>query len=168
MFTVISIRIWFLQRKPNYLWWWLIYQGVFVIVTAGIVIVFIRIRDERYGLLSYLKNYLLKLLITLFISIYLSFVLLLIYFWLSVLSLYTFLRKYNQRKAKQIVTESHLNLTENMKAQGIAGSSGSIQLIPLNMVQSGSTQSGPDGENAVKESGKFFILHVWSTLLYKF
>lgn len=142
-----------LQRKPNYLWWWLIYQGVFIIATAGIVIIFIRVKDEKYGLLSYLKNYLLRILITLFASIYLIFVLLLVYFWLNVLSLYNHLKKSNQRNARQVSGESRLNLTEDLKTQSLEGSSGAIQLIPL-------TMSGVDGESGLKENRKFFILHV--------
>lgn len=112
-------------------------------------------KDEKYGLLSYLKNYLLRILITLFVSIYLIFVFLLIYFWLGILSLHSFLKKKNRKKSKAIVAESRINLTEDMKAQGIAANSGSIQLIPLSMYQSGSS-----AEDAPKEPGKFFILHV--------
>lgn len=114
---------------------------------------FIRVKDEKYGLLSYLKNYLLRILITLFLATYLIYVLLLIYFWLNVLSLYTHLKKDNHRKARQISAESRVNLTEDMKAQNIVASSGSVQLIPL-------TLSSVEGEIGAKESGKFFILHV--------
>lgn len=71
------------------------------------------------------------------------------------LSLYNHLKKNNQRKARQITAESRLNLTEEMKAQSIVASSGSIQLIPLTM-----SPSGVDGESSLKENGKFFILHV--------
>lgn len=145
----------------------------FVIATAGIVIVFVRMRDEKYGLLSYLRNYLLRTIIIAFVLIYLSFVLLSVYFWLSVLSLYTSLRKQNRAGARQLVenstskqalktvSESRTNLTEDMKMQNLAGSSGSIQLIPLTMLQGGSEMlQGEGSEGLAKANGKFFILHV--------
>lgn len=118
------------------------------------VILFIRMKDEKYGLLSYLKNYFIKILITLFIAIYLFFCLLLLYFWLSVLSLFNHIKKYNQKRAREIVTESRINLTGDLKAQNIATTSG-IQLIPLNLFETGTS-----GESGARENGKFFILHV--------
>lgn len=121
---------------------------------------FISLKDERYGLLSYLKNYFLRIFIIIFTLIFLTFVSLVLYFWLSVLSLYSFLRK-GKREVKKIeakaevVTESRSNLIENMKSQSISESTNSVQMIPINMVQ-----QGADGENIIKENGKFFILHV--------
>jgi hypothetical protein len=151
----LYLTYFFLQWKPNYLWWWLIYQAVFIIATAGIVILFIRLKDEKFGILSYLKNYLMRVLITLFVTINLVFVLLLIYFWLNILSLYKFLKKGNRKKVKEIVAESRVNLTSDMKAQSIAGSNGAIQLIPLNMKQNENSD-----ESGLKENSKFFIIHV--------
>lgn len=148
----------FFQRKPNYLSWWLIYQGAFIVVTAGIVILVVRMKDERFGLLSYLKNYVLKIIITLFVSIYLIFLLLLLYFFLSILSLRNHLRKGNERKSRQISAASRVNLTEEIKVQGFAGSA-PIQMIPLSLFN----QTADSGNNS-KESGKYFILHVWEFL----
>lgn len=117
---------------------------------------FIRMKDEKYGLLSYLKNYLMRILITTFVLIYVGFICILVYFWLNILSLHSHLKKYNQKKAREIITESNTILTEDMKAQAVNGSSGSIKLIPLNMFRSGVV----DSENNAREAGKFYILHV--------
>lgn len=83
------------------------------------------------------------------------FVLFLIYFWLNILSLYKFLKKGNRKKAIDIAAESKVELTSDMKTQSIASSTGSIQLIPMNVVQNGNS----DG-NGLNENAKFFILHV--------
>lgn len=143
------------KRKPNFLWWWLIYQAVFVVVSAGIVVLIVRMRDERFGLLSYLKNYVLRIIITLFVSTYLIFVLLSLYFMLNVLSLRSHLKKGNQRKLRQQTTDSRANLKEEIKVQGLSGSSASIQMIPVSLFN-----STADAENNSKENGKYFILHV--------
>ncbi|CRK86203.1 CLUMA_CG000359, isoform A [Clunio marinus] len=119
-------------RKPSYLWWWLIYQGVFILVTAGIVILFIYMKDEKYGFLSYLKNYFIRLLITIFLIIYISFVVLVIYFWLAVLSLHTYLKKHKV-KAKTSVAESQVDLTKDIRTDNMSTSSNSIQMIPINI-----------------------------------
>lgn len=116
-------------------------------------------REERFGLLSYLKNYVLRIVITLFVSIYLIFILLLLYFSLNILSLRNLLRKESQRKSRQISNESRVNLTEEIKVQGFAGSSASIQMIPLSLFN-----QTADGGNNLKENGKYFILHVWEFL----
>lgn len=115
------------------------------------MILFIRLKDEKHGLLSYLKNYILKIVITVFIGIFLFFVVLSIYFWLSVLSLLTHLRKGNQKKARELSAGNNVNLSEDLKAQ----SSQPVQLIPLRMMQ-----SAESGENVLTENAKFFILHV--------
>jgi hypothetical protein len=150
--TFHSIRS---QRKPNYLWWWLVYQGFFIVATAGIVIMLIHMKDEKYGLLSYLKNYIFRLLITLFVAIYIGFVSLLIYFFLNVLSLFSFLKKNRKGKTKTksrpIIATSQINLMEDAKAQSTTSSSGSLQMIPVSI--EGSAEGG-------KENSKFFIIHV--------
>lgn len=141
--------------KPNYLLWWLIYQAVFIVASVGIMILIVKMKDERFGLLTYLKNYLLRIVITLFVSIFLIFVLLLLYFFPNVLSLRNHLRKENQRKALQIAGDSRANLTEEMKVQGFAEKSTPMQMIPLRLLN-----QTTDVANNLKENGKFFILHV--------
>jgi hypothetical protein len=99
----------YFQRKPGYLLWWLIYQVFFILVSAGILAIFISIRDERYGLISYFKNYFFKILVTTFIIINAVYILLLIYFTLSILSLYSVLKrdkKMNNLSAAVIVENS--------------------------------------------------------------
>lgn len=143
------------QKKPNYLFWWLIYQGVFIIASSGIVILFIRLKDERHGLLSYFKNYLVQIVITTFIAIFIFSVVLLIYFWLSVLSLLSYLKKDNRKKIGELSMTNREDLPENFKTL----SSSQAQLIPLKMMQSSNSEG-----NALNENGKFFILHLWSVI----
>ena len=149
-----EIIFFFSQRRPNYFWWWLIYQGFFIVATAGIVIVFIRIRDDNSGLLSYLKNYLLRYLIMIFIAVFLSFIFLLIYFWLNVLSLYSQLRKEIQKKILAESNENRENLSEEIKFQNFTSSATTIQMIPLNL------HGVENGQNSVKRNGKYFVVHV--------
>lgn len=117
----------------------------------------IHMRDEKYGLLSYLKNYLFRMLITAFVAIYVGFVSLLIYFFLSILSLYSFLKKNRRGKTKikgrPIIATSQINLTEDAKAHSISSSSGSLQMIPVNL-------SGEGSGDGTKENSKFYIIHV--------
>lgn len=90
------------QRKPGYLLWWLIYQIFFIIISAGVLAIFVSIRDERYGLISYFKNYFFKSLVSAFLIINAVFILLLIYFWLSILSLHRVLKR--DRKKNNLST----------------------------------------------------------------
>ncbi|KAG5668410.1 hypothetical protein PVAND_016350 [Polypedilum vanderplanki] len=152
-------------RKPGYLWWWLIYQPLFVLFSAGIIIIFINIKDEQYGLTSYFKNFFFKIIIITFISIYAIFVLLLIYFWICVLSLHTQLRR-NKGKKRQndavTIVDSSGNLNEVFNnnndetdnANNTAGTSSSsnrpIQMIPISL------GNGKDH----KDNGKVFIIRV--------
>lgn len=144
----------FLQKTPNYLWWWLIYQGVFIAATAVVVIVLVQIRDETFGFLTHLKNYVLQIVVTAFIVVSLVYFLLLIYFWFNVLSLYIFLRKeILKKKENRASTDSRLNLTGDIDAASLAVNKGSVQLIPINLHPQG-------GESEGRENGKFFILYV--------
>lgn len=144
----------FLQKTPNYLWWWLIYQGVFIAATAVVVIVLVQIRDETFGFLTHLKNYVLQIVVTAFIVVSLVYFLLLIYFWFNVLSLYIFLRKeILKKKENRASTDSRLNLTGDIDAASLAVNKGSVQLIPINLQPQG-------GESEGRENGKFFILYV--------
>jgi predicted membrane protein len=138
-----------LQRKSGYLWWWLTYQIFFIIVSAGIVVIFITIRDEKYGLLSYFKNYFFKILVTTFISIYFTFAALLIYFWLVVLSLHSQVKKDKSRSNGALVVDSSGNVTESSSEQNVASSSSSVQMIPLNL-----------GGKELKDNGKIFIIRL--------
>lgn len=83
------------------------------------------------------------------------FVLLSIYFWLNVLSLHQFLKKGNQKNSRRNAIGSTANLTSEMKTHSVLSSAGSIQMIPLNASQNGSSD-----DNALKENAKFFIIHV--------
>jgi hypothetical protein len=124
-------------------------------VTAGIIVYFIQLKDEKFGFLSYIKNYFMRIIVSVFVSIYLIFVLLSIYFLLVILSLHKFLREGNRKKMREIGAESRLNLND-LKTGNVAGSSGSIQLIPLTIP---AMNSGSD-EISSSLNGKFFILHV--------
>lgn len=141
------------QWKPKYLLWWLIYQGVFIFVTAGIVVLFFGLKNEKFGFLSLFNNYLTKILITLFVSIYLMFLLLLIYFWFNVLSLMKFLKKGNTNKSLE--GEHRVDLTSDLGTQGFSSNAAPIQLLPLSLNQNLNLD-----ENGAKENSKFFVLHV--------
>ena len=102
--TLFYLGFLFFKRKPGYLLWWLIYQVLFLLVSAGIVAIFVSIRDERFGLISYFKNYFFKILVTTFIVINLTYVSLLIYFWISVLSLHRVLKREKSSRMKNSST----------------------------------------------------------------
>jgi len=149
------------QRKPNYLWWWLIYNALFMIITAGASIILFRIKDERYGLLSYFTNLLCQVVVTLFIAIYLLFVLLLLYFWMCIVSLYNELRKNNRTNARQITAESQVNIAstsnednKRRKRSSNSSSGSQVQVIPLNSILSAG------GEMEGKANSKFFIVQM--------
>lgn len=162
-------EIFALQRKPNQLLWWLIYQILFIVATAGIVILLITIKDERYGLLSYIKNYVLNTLVLSFVIVFITFVTLLIYFWLMVLSLRTSLVKFNQKNSKRL-SQNQFDVDE-MKPQTTLSTStnnngreNSLRLIPIDVANSQSMMSilGENNNNINgNENGtRFFILHV--------
>ncbi|CAG9800838.1 unnamed protein product [Chironomus riparius] len=161
-------------RKPGYLSWWLTYQILFIIISAGIVVIFVTIKDERYGLISYFKNFFFKILIIAFVVIYLTFVALLIYFWISVLSLHTYLKREKKRRKDSsgaIFVDSTAGiLNENFQGDSNNNNNGddnnnnnnasssnelaprrsnSIQMIPITL-----------SKRDMKDNGKIFIIRV--------
>jgi hypothetical protein len=165
----------FLQRKPNQLLWWLIYQILFIVATAGIVILLITIKDERYGLLSYIKNYVLNTLVLSFVIIFITFATLLIYFWLMILSLRTSLVKFNQRNSKRLSQNQFNEIkpqTTFPTSNTISRGENPLRLIPIDMANSqsmmsilGDTEnnnnnSNNNNENEVPRTARFYILHV--------
>lgn len=113
------------------------------------IVIFIQMEDEKYGLLSYLKNYLFRFLVSIFVVIYAGFVALLIYFWTNILSLHSELKKTKLKKHRQLINESQTQLTENQ----LAAASSSIRLVPLEL--------GSSNLADTERGGKYFILHVW-------
>lgn len=134
--------------------------------------IFVTIRDERYGLISYFKNFFFKTLVIAFVSIYFIFVGLLIYFWISVLSLHTNLKRAKNRgkhsngafvveNASGILNEglqddnnnndasSGNNIPTTSTADHAARNSNSIQMIPISL-----------SKKDMKDNGKIFIIRV--------
>jgi uncharacterized membrane protein len=138
-----------LQWKPNYILWWLIYQLVFVFATARIVMFFIRLKDEKFGILSYIRNFVTRTVVRFFVTIFLVFIILLIYFWPNVISLHSQLKKEQKRRKRQ--TTVGLNGDVNMQCN--VSSFGNVQMVSFDIPQSLS-------ENFGKKSSKFFVLHV--------
>lgn len=129
------------QRKPGYLLWWIIYQVFFLIVSAGIVAIFVSIRDERFGLISYFKNYFFKILVTTFIVINLTYVSMLIYFWISVLSLLRVLKREKSRRMKNSSTAFFVESSSgNLAAASNEGTSRSILKVEKPQVISCNTK----------------------------
>jgi hypothetical protein len=153
------------QRKPNQLLWWLIYQILFVLATAGMSILLITIKDERYGLLSYIKNYVLNTLVLSFVIIFVTFVTLLIYFWLMILSLRTSLVKFNQRNSKRL-SQNQFDETKPQTTFPFRENRHPLRLIPIDVANSQSMMTilgennEANNEQDGRQVGRFFILHV--------
>lgn len=136
----------------------------------------ITIKDERFGLVAYIKNYVLNSLILAFILIYVGFVTLLAYFWLTVLSLHTSLRKFNQQKGRAAAGNGRILLaqSQNHTATSLAEANAattidvmtneqrtnSMRLIPIEVVNGPLIASMLNNNNNESTPSKFFILHV--------
>lgn len=133
------------QWKPNYLLWWLLYQIIFIIVTGRIIVFFIRLKEEKYGILSYIRNFVTRTVVRFFVSIFLVFVVLLIYFWPSMISLYVHLKKVKRKKAP----------TSGGDVQCSVSNFGNSQMISFDIPNNTSI------ERLNNNGSKIFILQVW-------
>jgi hypothetical protein len=136
-----------LQWKPNYLLWWLLYQIIFIIATGRIIVFFIRLKEEKYGILSYIRNFVTRTIVRFFVTTFLLFVILLIYFWPNMISLFVHLKKVkNKKKTATVGVNGDANVN--------VSTFGNVQMLQLEVPRNSSIESQD------RREPKIFILQV--------